>query len=69
MKPDEICEKIVEHSVLITGVREDVKAILENHLPHIEAELSGTKKRIDWIIGIILAGVTFPLLFILLKGL
>ena len=67
MKNNEIIQKISEHSILIQEIRDDVRAIRDNHLPHMEAEIGDTRKRIDWVMGLIIAGVVFPLLFLFFK--
>ena len=67
MKNEEITQKIIEHSVLIKEVREDVKEIKNNHLPHLDGKIQEVKKRIDWTLGLIITGIMFPLFFIAIK--
>lgn len=50
MRKEEIVKKVTEHTVLIKAVREDVKQIRSNELPHL-------RKRLDWIIGLIITSL------------
>jgi len=42
----------VEHR--LTTVEGDIKAILNNHLPHLAKDVSGVKQRLNWLIGLII---------------
>ena len=42
----------------IKQLQEDVKAIKENHLPHIQAELAVFRTKIEWIEKLIWTAIT-----------
>jgi len=42
----------------MTGLRNDVKKIMENHLPHIEGELIRLSTIIKVVGGLIMSGIT-----------
>jgi len=55
----EPCDKYPEMVKITTETRTLVQTILDNHLPHIEAECRDTKR---WVIGIFSAVVVFVIL-------
>ena len=49
-------DKIKTHERLAV-VETQVKAIINNHLPHIEDEVRYVKKRLNWVLGLLVGGL------------